>query len=124
MMSRKIKLAAIVCAAVGLTATIAQAHPKMEMSAPAAGATVTSVPREIKMGFSEALIGNFTGLELTDAKGKNIKTGPASLDPHDKTRFAVPVQQRLMPGNYKVSWHAVSVDTHRVTGNYSFKVAR
>ena len=27
------------------------------------------------------------------------------------------------PGEYKVEWHAVSDDTHRVKGNYSFSVA-
>jgi methionine-rich copper-binding protein CopC len=29
----------------------------------------------------------------------------------------------LSPGEYKVEWHAVSDDTHRVKGNYSFSVA-
>jgi methionine-rich copper-binding protein CopC len=123
-MSRKIKLAAIICTAVGLVATAAQAHPKMKMSAPASGATVTTSPGEITMGFSEGLVGRFTGLELNDSKGKHMQTGQASLDPHDNTKFSVPVMQRLAPGIYKVSWHAVSTDTHRVTGNYTFKVTR
>jgi methionine-rich copper-binding protein CopC len=120
----KIKLAAIVYTAVGLLATTSQAHPKMNMSAPAPGATVTTPPGVIKMGFSESLVGRFTGLELTDSKGKQVQMGQASLDPHDNTKFAVPVKQRLTPGMYKVSWHAVSTDTHRVAGNYTFKVAQ
>jgi methionine-rich copper-binding protein CopC len=123
-MARKIKLVAIICTAVGLLATTAQAHPKMNMSAPAPGATVTTPPGEIKMGFSEGLVGRFTGLELTDAKGKHVQLGQAFLDPHDNTKFSVPVKQRLTPGLYKVSWHAVSTDTHRVTGKYAFSVAR
>jgi methionine-rich copper-binding protein CopC len=30
----------------------------------------------------------------------------------------------LPPGDYKVEWHAVSDDTHRAKGNYSFSVVR
>lgn len=123
-MTTKIKLTAIICIAAGLLATAAQAHPKMKMSAPAPGATVKMPPSEIKMGFSEGLVGRFTGLELTDSKGKHMQTGQASLDPRDNTTFAVPVKQRLTPGTYNVSWHAVSTDTHRITGKYTFKVAR
>jgi methionine-rich copper-binding protein CopC len=29
----------------------------------------------------------------------------------------------LKPGRYGVSWHAVSVDTHRTEGKYNFVVA-
>jgi methionine-rich copper-binding protein CopC len=68
-MVRKIMLGAIVCTAVGLLATAAQGHPKMNMSAPALGATATTPLGEIKIGFSEGLVGRFTGLELTDSKG-------------------------------------------------------
>jgi methionine-rich copper-binding protein CopC len=123
-MSRKIKLAAVICTAITIVATAAHAHPRMKMSAPAAGATVQMPPSQIKMGFSEGLVGRFTGLELTDAKGKPVQTGQASLDPRDNTRFAVAVKRRLTPGLYNVSWHAVSTDTHRVTGKYTFKVAK
>ena len=31
---------------------------------------------------------------------------------------------QLAPGDYNVEWHAVSADTHRVTGSYSFSVKR
>ena len=30
----------------------------------------------------------------------------------------------LPPGDYKVSWHVVSVDTHRTIGDFSFTVGR
>ncbi|MDU1671067.1 MAG: copper resistance protein CopC [Bradyrhizobium sp.] len=38
--------------------------------------------------------------------------------------LVVPVKQELSPGEYKVEWHAVSDDTHRVKGSYSFSVRR
>jgi methionine-rich copper-binding protein CopC len=28
----------------------------------------------------------------------------------------------LAPGHYQVSWHAVSVDTHRTEGTFSFDI--
>ncbi|MGU7670331.1 copper resistance protein CopC [Escherichia coli] len=34
------------------------------------------------------------------------------------------MKQDLAPGDYKVDWHAVSDDTHRVKGSYSFSVGR
>jgi methionine-rich copper-binding protein CopC len=123
-MLRKVKIAALAFAVVGLAAPLAQAHPRMKTSAPASGETIKASPAQIKMGFSESLIGRFTGIELSDAKGRHIQTGPAVLDPHDNTKFVVPVKQRLTTGRYNVAWHAVSVDTHPVSGTYSFKVAQ
>ncbi len=34
------------------------------------------------------------------------------------------MQEQLPQGDYKVEWHAVSDDTHRVKGSYSFSVVR
>jgi methionine-rich copper-binding protein CopC len=31
--------------------------------------------------------------------------------------------KNLKPGRYRVSWHAVSIDTHRSEGKYNFLVA-
>jgi methionine-rich copper-binding protein CopC len=28
----------------------------------------------------------------------------------------------LKPGGYKVTWHSVGHDTHRISGSFSFKV--
>jgi methionine-rich copper-binding protein CopC len=53
-----------------------------------------------------------------------ISTGKAATDPANKKLLVVPLKEQLPPGDYKVEWHAVSDDTHRVKGNYSFSVAR
>jgi methionine-rich copper-binding protein CopC len=53
-----------------------------------------------------------------------VATGKATTDPTNKKLLVVPVKEELAPGNYKVEWHAVSDDTHRVKGSYSFSVAR
>jgi methionine-rich copper-binding protein CopC len=117
---------------VGLLATLAMftvanaanAHPKLESSEPAPDATVSSSPKEIRLNFSEGVLAKFTGIELKDAAGKPIATGDSATDPKDKKLLIVPVAANLTPDRYTVTWHAVSDDTHRVEGKYSFQVAQ
>jgi methionine-rich copper-binding protein CopC len=55
---------------------------------------------------------------------KLIATGKAAVDPANRNVLVVPIGEPLPPGNYEVDWHAVAEDTHRVKGNYSFRVGR
>jgi len=122
-MSRKSSITTLAITVLAFGTLAAQAHPKMLQSFPARDAKLNAAPREVRMTFSEGLIANFSGLELKDGRGKSIATGKPALVPNNKT-LVVPVTARLAPGNYTVAWHAVSVDTHRVSGSYGFKVAR
>ena len=108
----------------GLGVASAQAHPHLMTSTPMRDAKLNSAPKEIRMNFSEPLILGFTGLELKDGKGKIVSTGKAALAPGDDKKLVVRIAARLAPGAYTVAWHAVSVDTHRVTGSYGFTVAK
>lgn len=121
-MSRTIAI--LLTAALGLGATAATAHPRLQTSNPVPGATLKVAPKDIRLSFSEELVPSFTGLELKTAAGKSIPTGKATLVTGDNRKIVVPISARLAPGTYNVAWHAVSVDTHRVTGSYSFKVTR
>ncbi|HEY1215417.1 MAG TPA: copper homeostasis periplasmic binding protein CopC [Bryobacteraceae bacterium] len=116
--------AILLTAALGLGATAANAHPRLQSSDPAPGASLKSAPKDIRMSFSEGLVPNFTGLELKTAAGKSVPTGKTALVAGDNKKIVVPITARLVPGTYNVAWHAVSVDTHRVTGSYNFKVMR
>ena len=108
--------------AISLLATSANAHPKLISANPAADASSKVSPTEIKLTFSEGVIARFSGIELKDETGKAIATGVAATDPKDRTHLVVPLPAPLMAGHYKVMWHAVSEDTHRVKGEYSFGV--
>jgi methionine-rich copper-binding protein CopC len=108
----------------GLSVTAADAHPRLTTANPASGAVLKVAPKEIRLRFSEGLIATFTGLDLKDDGGHVVPTGKAALAGADNRQLVVPIASRLSPGNYTVNWHAVSVDTHRVTGSYGFKVAR
>jgi methionine-rich copper-binding protein CopC len=61
---------------------------------------------------------------LKDKAGKAVVTGPATVDVKNMKESTVPVSAKLPPGIYTVEWYAVSDDSHRVKGQFSFKVAR
>jgi methionine-rich copper-binding protein CopC len=106
-----------------LFGNVAYAHPQLQSAEPAAGPS-TPPPKQIRIMFNEAVIPQFSGVELTDHTGKVIATGKSETDPANKKILVVPLKEELAPGDYKVEWHAVSEDTHRVKGNYSFSVKR
>ncbi len=104
-----------------LYGNLAYAHPQLQSADPAAGAGVAS-PKEIRITFSEPVIARFSGIELKDQSGKLIATGKSETDATNKKILVVPMKEQLAPGAYNVEWHAVSEDTHRVKGSYSFNV--
>jgi len=117
-------MAAVTMIAASLFGSAAYAHPELQSAEPAAGAAMTTSPKQIRITFNESVIPKFCGVEVKDQTGKMISTGKAATDPADKKVLVVPVKEQLPPGDYKVEWHAVSDDTHRVKGNYWFSVAR
>lgn len=120
-MLKKTAIAAVTMIVASLYGGAAHAHPELRSTEPAAGAA-TSSPKEIKITFNENVIPQFSGIELKDQTGKLIAIGKAVTDPVNKKLLIVPVNEQLPPGDYKVEWHAVSDDTHRVKGNYTFSV--
>ena len=99
------------------------AHADLKASTPAPGSSVAEV-KEIRLGFNESVNPKFSGADLKDGAGKAIATGPATFDSTNKKELIVPVSVTLEPGNYTVEWHAVASDSHRVKGQFSFKVAQ
>ena len=98
----------------------AAAHAFLSAAAPPVGGSV-SAPREIRITFTEPIEPAFSAIELTDGAGRAVNTGRAAVDPGNPTQLVLPLPA-LPPGRYKVSWHVVSVDTHRTEGQYGFEV--
>jgi methionine-rich copper-binding protein CopC len=115
--------AIIAFATAALVSGAALAHAFLDHALPAVGATVAQSPPELTLWFTQALEMAFTGVEVTNAAGQRVDTGQATLDPKDPQELHVPLRP-LPPGDYKVSWHALSVDTHRTVGDFSFTVGR
>jgi methionine-rich copper-binding protein CopC len=115
-------MAAVAVIAASLFGGAAYAHPQLQSAEPASGAATIS-PKQIRITFNENVIPQMYGVEVKDQIGKIIPTGKAATDPANK-KMLVPVNEQLSPGDFKVEWHAVSDDTHRVKGSFSFSVAR
>lgn len=123
-MLKKTSMGAVALIAAILSGSgIAYAHPELQSADPAIGTVMTAPPKQIRITFNETVIPQFSGLEMKDKTGKIIATGKATTDPANKKVLVVPMMEQLLPGEYKVEWHAVSDDTHRVKGSYSFSVA-
>lgn len=107
-------------------ASAAQAHPKLLSATPAPNATVAK-PGRIDLHFSEKLMPKFSGADLMmTAHGGTAHApmkiaGSAAVGTDGRTLMVTP-KAPLATGRYNVAWHVVSVDTHRVTGNYDFTV--
>jgi methionine-rich copper-binding protein CopC len=117
-------MAAVAVIAASLSGRAAYAHPELQSAEPAVGAAITTSPKQIRITFNENVIPQLSGVEVKDLTGKTIPTGKVVTDPANKKLLVVPLKEQLSLGDYKVEWHAVSDDTHRVKGSYSFSVAR
>lgn len=122
-MLKKLPLTAITLIAATFGAGLAYAHPELQSAEPAAGKR-SAPPKQIRIMFNENVLPQFSGVEVKDQTGKAVATGKATTDPTNKKLLVVPLKEELAPGDYVVEWHAVSDDTHRVKGNYSFGVDR
>ncbi len=110
-----------------LVAAPALAHPKLVAATPAAGAVVPATNR-VQLTFSEPLVAAFSGatIEMTDMPGMKMNAPmkmplQTGVGPDGKT-LVVTLARPLPRGTYRLDWHVVSGDTHRVTGTYSFRI--
>ncbi|MBS0470768.1 MAG: copper resistance protein CopC [Proteobacteria bacterium] len=112
---RRVAIAICVCA--GLCGP-ALAHAFLEQAHPAAGENLHAGPSRIELHFTEALEPAFSGIDVSNESGANVASGPVVVKDGE---MDLPLNH-LAPGRYRVSWHAVSVDTHRTEGRYNFLV--
>ena len=104
-----------------LTASIAFAHAQLESATPAVGGAVAS-PSEIRLKFSEGVEPRFSTISLATDSGGAVALGAPSVEPDDQSVLIAKIGKSLAPGIYTVTWHAVSVDTHKTQGSFNFTV--
>lgn len=100
--------------------TAASAHAQLEKASPAVGSTVASAS-EIRLEFSEGVELKFTKVTLTGPNGA-VPLGSAATAAGNQAVLIVPIVKPLSPGDYKVHWQAVSVDTHHTQGTFEFTI--
>lgn len=100
----------------------AHAHAFLDHSEPGVGASVSIAPSEVKLWFTEDLEPAFSTVRVLDAAGKRVDRADARVDATERQVLRVSVQT-LAPGQYRVEWRVVSLDTHVTQGDFAFRVA-
>ena len=105
--------------------SVALAHVDLVSAAPAANRVAKGVTR-ITLTFSERVMPRLSGatVTMTSMPGMSGHTMPITnltAAVSDKT-LTLTSPRPLAAGTYRVDWHAVTSDTHREAGSYSFSV--
>lgn len=103
-------------------ASAAFAHAHLKSATPAADSSVAA-PADVRLTFTEGVEATFTKVSLSK-DGTEVAIKGLATEGADKTLLVVTPAAPLTAGTYKVEWHAVSVDTHKSEGTYSFKVGQ
>ena len=123
-MSLRRALLAVVAILVGvvtLTAGTALAHAELISSNPANQSILASTPAEIVLRFSEGVDPIGDSIRLVDAAGNPVPLGPLDQSLGDDT-LRTPVPATIDDGTYVVGWQAVSADSHKIRGAFTFSV--
>ena len=124
MTNRRTAFAIAACAVFSLSGTFAAfAHTHLVRATPAVDGTIRTAPSEVTLRFSEKLESAFSSVVVRDSEGNQIDKGNAQLDKSDRRIMRVSLPP-LAPGIYKVEWRAVSADTHKVEGDFTFRVGQ
>jgi copper resistance protein C len=109
---------AIALAEVTSSFSAALAHAALHHASPTAGSTLSTAPTEVSLWFTDNLEGAFSSVEVTDSGGGRVDQGNAQVS-GNAMRVGV---KALSPGSYRVDWRAVSVDTPKSEGDFTFQV--
>jgi len=104
--------------AMALGSVAVHAHAMLDHASPAVGSAVASPPREVSLTFSQNLEAAFSSVQVTDANGARVDQGKPQIS-GNTMRVGL---KSLSPGTYRVRWQALSVDTHKTEGSFTFTV--
>lgn len=107
--------------ALGVASGTAFAHAELTSSSPANQAILAEKPSEILLTFSETVDPVGDSIRLVDAEGNPAPLGPIDQSQGDTTLRA-PVPATIADGTYIVGWQAISADSHKIRGAFTFSV--
>jgi len=110
---------AFACAIALASSGGALAHAELHHANPQAGSTVSEPPHEVTLTFTDTLEAAFSSVDVTDSNGARVDEGKSQVN-GNMIRIGL---KTLSPGSYRVHWRAVSVDTHRSEGSFTFSVS-
>jgi copper resistance protein C len=109
----------VVTVLVLVTAQPSHAGVRARVEVPAAAPTVRSLQLKVEIDFDGGLESYFSAIPVTDATGKSIRGGKATVDLSNPEHMAVMLRP-LTP--YAVIWVAVTADGRRTEGEEVFRV--
>jgi copper resistance protein C len=99
------------------------AHAFLDSASPGVGSESAIPPAAVTITFTEDVEPDFSTIEVRNAQGVRVDKADPHLVGDHRNELAVKVP-KLPPGEYTVTWHATSVDTHKTEGRFEFDVAR
>lgn len=106
-----------------LAPTAARAHGTLKSSTPAAGAHLGTMPRELRLLFTEAPALAFSRVELRGPDGAMIALGSLKTAVESRRTLVAAISGRLVAGTFTVVWQMAGDDGHPVRGRYTFTIA-
>jgi methionine-rich copper-binding protein CopC len=98
----------------------ASAHAFLDHAEPRVGNKVAAAPHEVTLWFTQKLEAAFSSVTVTNAAGERVDTGKPRIAGNQMSVSLRPGGS----GTYHVTWHVLSVDTHRTEGNFTFQVGQ
>jgi copper resistance protein C len=114
-MRKLISIAIVLFAA--LVSNGAFAHAFLDHASPRVGSTVAAAPHELTLWFTQKLEPAFSSVAVMGPNGASI-AGKAQVS-GNTMRVGI---KAAGPGVYHVHWQALSVDTHKTQGSFTFTV--
>jgi len=99
----------------------AHAHARLVGSQPAADSSVTAVPEVLVLEFSEAIEPDFSRIEVVGPDGHRIDDGIPQGPSGQRTKLVVRLN-KAAPGTCTVKWNVLSVDAHKSSGTFRFRI--
>ena len=115
-------IGAAAAVALAVSAGAAVAHPELRTASPAPSAVLSSAPQEVRITFNEPVLAKFSTIELLHEGSHPVKTTKPTVNVKNRAQLVARVAEKLGPGTYKVRWRVVSKDTHKVQGEYTFRL--
>jgi methionine-rich copper-binding protein CopC len=117
---RRVTLAALI--AVLIVTSSAIAHSLLLESSPAADATLTTPPSQLRLRFNNRIEKRLSRVTVLDERGAAHALAVGVGDGEaDRLTATMP---SLAPGAYRIEWHVLSTDGHVVSGSFAFRLAR
>jgi hypothetical protein len=98
----------------------AKAHAFLDHAEPRVGSVAATAPHQVTLWFTQNLEPAFSKVTVTDSSGQRVDAGKANIS---GTVMRIPLRG-IKAGTYRVSWHVLSVDTHKTEGSFTFQVGK